>query len=58
MILSIEHVTKTFPIRGRGLFGKRSEFTALKDVNLSVDKGESLPDPASRHRPPTGALVR
>jgi ABC-type oligopeptide transport system ATPase subunit len=42
MILSIEHVTKIFPIRGKGLFGKRSIFTALNDVNLSVDKGESF----------------
>jgi ABC-type oligopeptide transport system ATPase subunit len=42
MILRIENVTKTFPVRGKGLFGKHSSFTALKDVTLSVAKGESF----------------
>jgi ABC-type oligopeptide transport system ATPase subunit len=42
MILRVENVTKTFPVRGTGLFGKRSGFTALKDVSLSVAKGESF----------------
>src|SRR5215213_6203467 len=42
MILGIENVTKVFPVRGRGLFGKHSSFTALKGVDLSVTKGESF----------------
>jgi ABC-type oligopeptide transport system ATPase subunit len=42
MILRIEHVTKMFPVRGKGLFGTRSGVTALKDVNLGVQKGESF----------------
>src|SRR5215213_10784803 len=42
MILGIENVTKVFPVRGRGLFGKHSSFTALKGIDLSVTKGESF----------------
>jgi ABC-type oligopeptide transport system ATPase subunit len=42
MILRVEHVTKTFPVRGKGVFGTRSGVTALKDVNLGVRKGESF----------------
>ena len=42
MILSIENVTKSFPVRGRGLFGNRTSFTALKDVGLSIARGESF----------------
>jgi ABC-type oligopeptide transport system ATPase subunit len=42
MMLDIDHLTKVFPVRGKGLFGKRSGFTALRDVSLKVGKGESF----------------
>jgi ABC-type oligopeptide transport system ATPase subunit len=41
-MLRIEHLTKSFPMRGKGLFATRTEFKALRDVNLAIARGESF----------------
>jgi oligopeptide transport system ATP-binding protein len=40
-ILSVEHLSKTFPV-GAGLFRRALTLTALDDVNLAVANGETL----------------
>lgn len=42
MILHVDNLTKTFPVRRDGIFGRRRFFTALKNLNLSIQKGESV----------------
>ncbi|MFT4147245.1 MAG: ABC transporter ATP-binding protein [Micrococcaceae bacterium] len=37
--IDIENLTKVFKIRGDGLFGKATDFTAVDDVNFHVQKG-------------------
>jgi len=41
-LLSIEGLSKSFAVSGRGLFSGRSTFTALKEVSLSIGRGESF----------------
>ena len=40
MILEVEHLTKSFPIRRRHAFAPRGSFLALDDLTLSVRQGE------------------
>ncbi|GIG39438.1 dipeptide ABC transporter ATP-binding protein [Cellulomonas phragmiteti] len=41
-LVEVEHVTKVFTIRGRGLLGRSSGFTAVDDVSFVVPRGRTL----------------
>ena len=41
-ILKIEHLSKTFHIKGKSWMGKKLELHALQDINLEVYEGEIL----------------
>jgi len=41
-MLTIDNLTKTYPLAGGGLFRAAGAFTALKGVNLNIAKGESF----------------
>ncbi|UZN01547.1 ABC transporter ATP-binding protein [Cellulomonas sp. S1-8] len=41
-LVEVDHVTKVFPIRGRGLLGRSSVFTAVDDVSFVVPRGRTL----------------
>jgi ABC-type oligopeptide transport system ATPase subunit len=41
-MLTIENLTKTYPVAGKGLFARGGTFTALKGIDLRIAKGESV----------------
>ena len=41
-LVEVDHVTKVFPVRGRGLLGRSTPFTAVDDVSLVVRRGRTL----------------
>ncbi|MBF0689894.1 MAG: ABC transporter ATP-binding protein [Cellulomonas sp.] len=41
-LVEVDHVTKVFPIRGRGLLGRSADFTAVDDVSLVVPRGRTV----------------
>ena len=41
-LVEVDHVTKVFRIRGRGLLGRSAEFTAVDDVSLVVPRGRTV----------------
>lgn len=41
-IAEVEHVTKVFRLRGRGLLGRGTDFTAVDDVSLVVPRGRTV----------------
>ncbi|MBD7916982.1 ABC transporter ATP-binding protein [Cellulomonas sp. Sa3CUA2] len=41
-LVEVDHVTKVFPIRGRGLLGRSTDFTAVDDVSFVVPRGRTL----------------
>jgi ABC-type oligopeptide transport system ATPase subunit len=42
MILEVKHVTKEFDVRERGIFRKKSSFSALSDVSFTIERGRSF----------------
>ena len=41
-MVEVEHVTRVFPVRGRGLLRRSTPFTAVDDVSLTVPRGRTL----------------
>ena len=41
-LVQVDHVTKVFQIRGRGLLGRGHDFTAVDDVSLVVPRGRTV----------------
>ncbi|MCC2319823.1 dipeptide ABC transporter ATP-binding protein [Cellulomonas xiejunii] len=41
-LVEVDHVTKVFTIRGRGLLGRSADFTAVDEVSLAVPRGRTL----------------
>jgi peptide/nickel transport system ATP-binding protein len=42
VLLSVERVTRSYPVARRSLFGPRTRFTAVDGVSLTVREGESV----------------
>ncbi len=41
-IVEVEHVSKVFRLRGRGLFSRGTDFTAVDDVSFTVPRGRTV----------------
>ena len=41
-LVEVDHVSKVFRIRGRGLLGRGADFTAVDDVSLVVPRGRTV----------------
>lgn len=41
-IVEVERVTKVFKLRGRGLFSRSTDFTAVDDVSFTVPRGRTV----------------
>lgn len=41
-LVEVDHVTKVFRLRGRGLLGRSTDFTAVDDVSFVVPRGRTL----------------
>lgn len=41
-LVEVDHVTKVFALRGRGLLGRSTDFTAVDDVSFVVPRGRTL----------------
>ncbi|MCC2333347.1 dipeptide ABC transporter ATP-binding protein [Cellulomonas wangsupingiae] len=41
-LVEVDHVSKVFRLRGRGLLGRSTDFTAVDDVSFDVPRGRTL----------------
>ncbi|WP_246131235.1 dipeptide ABC transporter ATP-binding protein [Cellulomonas aerilata] len=41
-IIEVAHVSKVFPIRGKGLFSRSTDFTAVDDVSFVIPRGQTV----------------
>ncbi|MFC8192017.1 ABC transporter ATP-binding protein [Cellulomonas sp. NPDC057328] len=41
-IVEVEHVTKVFRLRGKGLLGRSTDFTAVDDVSFVIPRGRTV----------------
>ncbi len=41
-LVEVDHVTKVFRLRGRGLLGRSTDFTAVDDVSFTIPRGRTV----------------